>query len=230
MAKRVGTWWIRDGLNDRRKEAQSFGEVLENLSTFAWTKDHGDSEVVRNDFVETPDYTEKADQVDLLYMSTHGSNQGRELLKADGRVRVPDVIDWGRADLEFLASQACKMLHHSKSNSVARWIPAFERLHYIFGFHTNSHSGKNQNDLGGRFAFYAAWHLFFPIGFYYNLRTAWKKACIETEGSSVKWANLRANERTSGGTQVDTYNERLEVSEPKDPATHRVFWTARGSR
>ena len=43
MAKRVGTWWIKDGLDARRVEAQGFGEVLELLSTFNWTQDHGDA-------------------------------------------------------------------------------------------------------------------------------------------------------------------------------------------
>lgn len=241
MAKRVGSWWIKDGLDDRRKEAQGFADVLDNLSSFDWTQDHGDSGVLRKDFVETAGYTEKVDQVDMMYISSHGiytdgvpSTYGGAFSAWDGSVRTSDTIDWGKSDLEYFASHACKLLYHSSSNSVGRWIPAFERLHYMFGFHTDSHSGKNQRDRGSKFGLYAAWHLFYPSGipFFpssYKLRIAWKKACVETEGSSVKWAYLRANGNTSGGTWVNTYNEKLEVSEPNDPTTGREFFTAKGS-
>lgn len=241
MAKRVGSWWIKDGLDDRRKEAQGFADILDNLSSFNWTQDHGDSNVLKKDFVETASYDEKVDQVDMMYMSSHGnydkddsSTWGHAFSAWDGTVRTSDVIDWGKSDLEYFASHACKLLYHSSSNSIGRWIPAFERLHYLFGFHTVSHSGKNQRDRGSKFGLYAAWHLFYPSGIpfspsSYNLRTAWKKACVETEGSSVKWAYLRANGNTSGGTWVNTYNEKLETSEPNDPTTNREFYRGKGS-
>ena len=51
MAKRVGTWWIKDGLEERRTEARGFGEVLDCLSSFSWTEDHGDNNVLKKDFV-----------------------------------------------------------------------------------------------------------------------------------------------------------------------------------
>lgn len=241
MAKRVGTWWIRDGLNARKKEARSFGDVLETLSSFSWTQDHGDGAVLKKDFVETAGYSEKVDRVDLLYMCSHGeydrddsSTWGRGFWTSDGVVRSTDSIDWGKSDLEYFASHACKLLYHASGNSVGRWISAFKRLHYMFGFHTVSHSGTNQEDRGGKFALRAAWHLFplFHLLFphvSYNLRHAWKKACVETEGSSVKWAYLRANGKATDGTWVNTYNERLETTEPKDPTNSREFWTARGS-
>jgi hypothetical protein len=238
MAKRVGTWWIKDGLDARRTEAQSFGEVLELLSSFDWTQDHGDNSVLKKDFVETSGYVEKVDQVDMLYLSTHGSYDeddpstwGHAFLTSDGTVRTSESIDWGKSDLEYFSSHACKLLYHSANNSVGRWIPAFERLHYMFGFYTESYSGSNQDFRGGTFAIYAALHLLIPIFFIspYKLRTAWKKACVETEGSSVKWAYLRANGNTFGGGWVNTYNETLETSEPSDPVNNREFYTANGS-
>lgn len=241
MAKRVGTWWIKDGVDDRRKEAQGFGDVLENLSSFTWTEDHGDSNVLRKDFVETASYTEKVDEVDMMYMSSHGSyttgdssTYGRGFSVWGNTVWKSDSIDWGKNDLEYFATHACRLLYHSSSNSVGRWAQAFKRLHYMFGFHTDSHSGKNQKKRGKKFGTYAAAHLFFPAGLPfsigpYKIRKAWKKACVETEGSSVKWAYLRANGNTSGGTWVDTYNERLEISEPNDPVNNRDFYTAKGS-
>lgn len=236
MAKNVGTWWIKSGLDDRRKEAQSFGEVLEILSSFNWTQDHGDSNVLKKDFVETPSYTEKVDQVDMMYMSSHGSYDpddsstwGHAFCAWDGTIKTSNSIDWGKVDLEYFSSHACKLLYHSSSNSVGRWIPAFKRLHYMFGFHTVSHSGSSQKNRGGKFAMSMAWHLLFPFGGPNKLRTAWKKACIETEGSSVKWAYLRANGKTSGGVWVNTYNEILETGEPNDPITDRAFYTSKGS-
>jgi hypothetical protein len=241
MTKRVGTWWIKDGLDDRRKEAQGFGDVLDNLPDFSWTQDHGDSNVLKKDFVETAGYAEKIDEVDLMYMSSHGSYDkddattwGHAFNVWGKTVRTSDDIEWGKSDLEFFSSHACRLLYHASFNSVGRWIPAFKRLHYMLGFHTPSHSGKNQKDRGKKFAMYAAWHLFFPSGILffpssYVIRKAWKKACCETESSSVRWAYIRANGNTSGGSWVDTYNEKLEVSEPNDPTTNRQFWTANGS-
>jgi hypothetical protein len=238
MAKRVGTWWIRSGYNGRRDEAQGFGEVLELISGFDWTQDHGDADVLKKDFVETVGYSEKIDKTDLMFMCSHGSYDpgdastwGHAFSTNDGTVRTTDEIDWGKWDLEYFSSHACKLLYHSSSNSVGRWIPAFERLHYMFGFHTVSYSGTSQKERGSKFAIYSALHLFFPIPWFpaYKLRTAWKKANVEVEGSSVKWAYLRANGKTSSGTSVNTYNEILKTSEPNDPTTNRSFYTAKGS-
>ena len=239
MAKRVGTWWIRDGLNARREEARGFGETLSALSSFDWTEDHGDTNVLKKDFVETASYTEKIDRVDLMFMCSHGSydpydasTYGHAFCTHDGTVHSSDDIDWGKSDLEIFSSHACRLLYHSASNSVGRWIPAFQRLHYMFGFHTVSYSGGDLEERGAKFALYAALDLFFPfVPFFpsYTLRAAWKKANVELEGSDVKWAYLRANGETSSGLPANTYNEKLEVGEPRDPTKNRTFWTAKGS-
>lgn len=236
MSKRVGTWWIKDGLDDRRKEAQGFGDVLDNHWDFNWTEDHGDSGVLKKDFVETASYSEKVDNVDVMFMCSHGSYDpdvsstwGKAFSVSDGTVTTSNSIDWGKNDLEIFSSHACKLLYHSSSNSVGRWIPAFKRLHYMFGFHTVSYSGKKQRSRGEKFAANAALHLFLPIFSGFTLRYSWKKANIECEGSSVKWAYLRANGYTSGGSWIDTYYEKLEVSEPGDPTNSRSFWTNKGT-
>ncbi len=235
--KRVGTWWIKDGLDARRAEAQGFGEVLELLSSFDWTQDHGDANVLKKDFVETADYSEKVDQVDLMFMCSHGvydpddsSTWGHAFATSSGSVSSGDTIKWGKWDLEYFSSHACRLLYHSSGNSVGRWISAFKRLHYMFGFHTPSYSGTTQKKRGSKFAVYAALHLFFPWFFSgYTLRAAWKKANVEVEGSSVKWAYLRASGKTSSGQWVSTYNEKLQTAEPKDPVKNRTFYTSKGS-
>jgi len=237
MVKRVGTWWIRDGLDDRRVEAQGIGEVLDLLFLFDWTQDHGDANFLERDFVETANYSEKVDQVDIMFKCTHGvydpgdpSTWGHAFATATGDVETSDTIKWGKWDLEHFSSHACRLLYHSSSNSVGRWIPAFERLHYMFGFHTPSYSGTSQRKRGKKFAIYAALHLFFPWFFSgYKLRTAWKKANVEVEGSSVEWAYIRASGEAPSGEWVNTYNEKLQTGEPKDPVKNRTFWTARGS-
>ena len=236
MAKRVGTWWIRDGVEDRRREAQGFGEILELLPDFDWTQDHGDSDVLERDFVETPEYNEKVDLVDYMFMCTHGSYNpwdsttwGRAFSTWDGTVNCAEDIDWGKWDLEIFSSHACKLLHHSSDSRVWRWIPAFKRLHYMFGFHTDSFSDPPQAERGKKFAIYAALHLFFPWFSGYTLREAWKKANVEVEGSSVEWAYLRTSGDSSSGSWVNTYHEQLQVGEPTDPVSHRTFYWSKGT-
>ena len=45
MARNLGSWWIKDGIDGRRLEAQGFASTLGGLSQFDWTEDHGESDV-----------------------------------------------------------------------------------------------------------------------------------------------------------------------------------------
>jgi hypothetical protein len=223
MARSVGSWWIKDGIDGRRIEAQGFASLLDPLSGFEWTHDHGDGAVLKKDFVETPSYTEHTDEVDAIMMSTHGWTDG--FLTSDGDVRTSDDVNFGKVDLEIFATHACDLLEHSNAHPVGRWIPAFERLHYMFGFHNSSYSGGGQDPRGTYFAMYAAW-LERVLGISsYTLRDSWRLANTLVEGSGVQWAYLRATSPTA-----DTYNEKLTTSEPSDPVVgSRTFWTNRGS-
>jgi hypothetical protein len=223
MARTIGAWWIKDGIDGRRIEAQGFASTLDTLSGFDWTEDHGDSGVVEKDFVETPNYTERIDNVDAVQMSSHGNPNSFSVW--DGSVSTSDTVRFGKLDLEIFATHACKLLEHTPGNSVGRWTGAFARLHYMLGFHTSSYSGGGQNARGQYFAMYAAWlNAVFPWFPQYTLREAWKKANVLVEGSDVDWAYLRCT-----GTGADTYNEKLTTAEPNDPTTGRSFWTAHGS-
>lgn len=224
MTKYVGSWWIKDGIDGRRIEAQGFASLLNGLSGYCWTQDHGDSAVREKDFVETASYTEKVDLVDAVMMSSHGNPNGFSV--SDGSVSTSDTIRFGKGDLEIFATHACSLLEHSASNSVGRWCGAFDRLHYLCGFHTSSYSGGGQNARGHYFAMYAAWlAAVFPFFAPYTVREAWKMANVLVEGSDVQWAYLRA---TAPG--AETYNEIFNTSEPADPVgAGRTFWTARGS-
>ena len=223
MSRRVGSWWIRDGIDGRRIEAQGFGSMLDGLAEFSWTEDHGDSGVVEKDFVDTASYTERSDSVSALVMSSHGSPSGFAVW--NGSVSTSDAVDFGKSDLEMFATHACALLEHTPSNSVGRWIPAFERLHYMFGFHTSSYSGGGQDSRGALFAAYAAWlHYTFFGWFDMPMREAWAEANEIVEGSDVSWAYLRA-----ASPDANTSDERLRAAEPTDPASDRSFFTARGS-
>ena len=224
MARRIGSWWIKDGLDGRRIEAQGFASVLSSLSQFSWTQDHGDSNVLEKDFVDTAGYTEKTDEVDAVMMSSHGNPNAFSTW--DGSVSTSDTVQFGKNDLEIFATHACKLLEHTGTNSVGRWIGAFDRLHYMFGFHNSSYSGGGRDARGQYFAIYAAFLYYITGGLFgsYTLRYAWKKANTLVESSDVQWAYLRAT-----SDSANTYNEKLRSSEPADPTTNRSFWTARGS-
>jgi hypothetical protein len=223
MARTIGSWWIKDGIDGRRIEAQGFASLLDSITGYDWTEDHGDAGVIEKDFIETANYTEKIDNIDAVQMSSHGNPNAFSVW--DGSVSTSDPVDFGKVDLEIFATHACKLLEHTTTNSVGRWCPAFERLHYMCGFHTSSYSGGGQNSRGTYFAMYAAWlHAVLPWYPQYTVREAWEMANILVEGSNVEWAYLRAT-----GTGADTYNELLTTSEPADPTINRSFWTAHGS-
>ena len=224
MVKRVGSWWIKDGIDGRRLEAEGFASTLGALSQFDWTENHGDSAVLESDFVTTSGATQRTDSVDALQMSSHGSTNG--FLVWGGSVTTSEAVDFGKNDLEIFATHACDLLHHSASNSVGRWIPAFQRLHYMLGFFNSSYSGGGQNSRGRWFAILAAYFFYRPffIRFDMPVREAWAEANEIVEGSSVRWAYLRAE-----AANAPTYNERLREAETNDPVTGRTFWTASGN-
>ena len=223
MARNIGSWWIKDGIDGRRIEAQGFASTLDAVAGFDWTEDHGDSDVLEKDFVETVNYTERVDNADAVQMSSHGNPDAFSVW--GGSVSTSDTIRFGKSDLEIFATHACKLLENSAAHPVGRWCGAFDRLHYMCGFHNSSYSGGGQNPRGQYFAMYAAFlHAVIPWMAQYPVREAWKLANIAVESSDVEWAYLRCT-----GTGADTYNELLTASEPADPTTNRSFWTAHGS-
>lgn len=226
MVKRVGSWWIKDGIDGRRLEAEGFASTLGGLSEFDWTENHGDSNVLESHFVTTPNTTQRSDQVDAMQMSSHGWTDG--FLVSGGSVSTSEAVDFGKNDLEIFATHACDLLHHSSTNSVGRWIPAFQRLHYMLGFFNSSYSGGGQNSRGQWFARYAAYYYYWPLKWLFKIdmpvREAWAEANEIVEGSNVRWAYLRAE-----SASAPTYNLKLRSAEPVDPVSNRSFWTASGN-
>jgi Family of unknown function (DUF6345) len=134
------------------------------------------------------------------------------------------AVDFARSDVEVLASHACGLLEHTPRNSAGRWIPAFERLHYLLGFHDDAYSGA-QHPRGSLPAAYSAWLQYTFFGaFDLPVREAWAEANELVESADVHWAYLRAT-----SPEADTYDERLRAGEQPAPAAGRTFYTARGT-
>jgi hypothetical protein len=179
--------------------------------------------VLEKDFVETANYTERIDNVDAVQMSSLGNSDSFSV--SDGSVSTSDTIRFGKSDLEIFATHACHLLENTSAHPIGRWCGAFDRLHYMCGFHNSSYSGGGQNPRGQYFAMYAAYlHAVIPYMPQYPVREAWKMANVAVESSDVEWAYLRCT-----GTGADTYNELLTTGEPVDPVSNRSFWTAHGS-
>lgn len=223
MVRRVGSWWIKDGIEGRRTEAVGFASLLGSLPQFDWTENHGDSAVAKGHFAVVGGVSRRSDDVDALQMSSHGSPNGFSVW--GGSVTTSDTVDFGFGDLEYFATHACQLVRHDASHNVGRWIPAFERLHYMLGFHTNSYSG-GQDARGQWFAIYAAWFHYALGGWWPDLpvREAWAEANEIVEGSNVQWGYLRAE-----APNVPTYQARMRAAEPTDPVSGRSFRTARGT-
>jgi hypothetical protein len=176
------------------------------------------------DFVDGASLTAGRDGVTALVMSSHGSPSGFAV--SDGHVSTDDAADFGKSDLEVFASHACGLLEHTPESSAGRWIPAFERLHYLLGFHDDSyHSGAGHDPRGSLPAAYSAWlHYTFSGAFDLPVREAWAEANELVESADVHWAYLRAT-----SPEADTYDERLPAGEQPAPAAGRTFYTARGT-
>ena len=98
MAKYVGSWWIKDGIDGRRLEAEGFASTLGGLAEFDWTQNHGESDVKQSDFVTTTNVTQRSDTVDAMQMSSHGWTDG--FLVWGGDVTTSEAVDFGKNDLE----------------------------------------------------------------------------------------------------------------------------------
>ena len=133
MARNMGSWWIKDGIDGRRIEAQGFASLLGSLSGYAWTQDHGDSHVLEKDFVETANYTEKVDQVDAVMMSSHGNPNSFSV--SNGSVSTSDTIKFGKGDLEIFATHACKLLEHTAANPVGHTLGHGSEKEVLAGGH-----------------------------------------------------------------------------------------------
>jgi hypothetical protein len=221
---RIGIEWVRQynglagDLSNTRPQAEGFYDTLSATRMFAWGDDLAWDQDFEQKDVGTPatgtDAT-WADDVDMVFFSGHGSPGAFYFgTSNDDSTAKATEIRWGDRDLEFIALDACNVLE--RDGVFERWgWPVFRGLHYILGFHTTT---SDEADRGRILAQY--------LNAGNTMRTAWIKACQDTEDSDTEWAYLRAD---AAGT--DTYNDHwwgkgFVSSDPRRPT---ILFYARGA-
>ena len=201
----IGIEWVnkyhgRAGLRDlsnNDENARGFYYTLHGIREFQW----------QNDWAWDQDFEEKyagaptagtdqfyADNVDICFFSGHGSPSAAlfGVTQYDDGDAKHTELRLGNRQLEWIIFDACEVLRFDNWAVFSRWgWPVFKGLHYILGFHTIT---NDRTSRGRKFAerLNSGW----------RTRTAWIRACEETEGSSVRWAYLRA-----GTSNANTFND-----------------------
>ena len=185
--------------------AQGFKNAMQALPNWSSRFDYGNDWAWEQDFkfATAPGGgtdTYYADNVDFAWFAGHGSSgsfwfgstiDDHEMRAADAR--------WGDGVLNWIVLHACQTMRNNFAWTV--WCDAFEGLHQMFGFHTNT-EGSNPS-LGARFAFWASFRIL-PWMDAFDLQTAWEIACSECFDSGRQYAVIYA-----GQTGTDTHNDHL---------------------
>jgi hypothetical protein len=122
---------------------------------------------------------------------------------------------WGDGLLNWIVLHACQTMRANFEWDV--WCDAFNGLHQMFGFHTNTQGSTPP--LGTRFALWMSLH-FPPFWYAVDMQTAWGIACKECFDSSREYSVIYA-----GQSGTDTHNDHLPgyghvSSDPTSP----YFW------
>ena len=199
----IGIEWVNKyhgrapELYNNDENAKGFYNTLHGIKEFQW----GDDWAWDRDFEEKhvgapPPGTDQiwADNVDICFFSGHGRPLGPMFGNTkydDGDAKHTELM-LGNRQLEWIIFDACQVLQYDNGAVFSRWgWPVFKGLHYILGFHTITNDSAVR---GRKFAekLNAGW----------TIRSAWIRACEETEGYDVMWAYLRA-----GSGNAKTYND-----------------------
>jgi hypothetical protein len=220
----IGIEWVRQynglagDLTNTRPQAEGFYDTLSATRTFAWGDDLAWDQDFEQKHVGTPAAgtdTTWADDVDMVFFSRHGSPGAFYFGTAiDDSTAKASEIRWGDRDLEFIVLDACNVLE--RDGVFERWgWPVFRGLHYILGFHTTT---SDEADRGRILAQY--------LNAGNTMRSAWIKACQDTENSDTEWAYLRAD---APGT--DTYDDHWwgKGVVSRDPRHPSILFYARGA-
>lgn len=194
-------------------DARGFYNTLSGIKKFdygndsAWDKDFEHSGVGSPSAGTDSSY---ADNVDIIFYAGHSSRSGLFFGKSnkDNGLAAPSELKLGDKSLEWLVLSSCEFLH--RTNVFDRLRDAFDGLHYILGFHTVCSDTK---DRGEKFAS--------KLNDGQRIRSAWIKACAETENSSKECAYLRADDADSN-TYYDHWHGKGSVS--SDPRGSKTFF------
>jgi hypothetical protein len=185
--------------------ALGFGDYIKSLSgwerRFAW----GNNAAWEQDFkfATAPGGgtdTNWADNVHFAFFAGHGSSGNFYFgSTVDDHTMEAQHARWGDGMLNWIVLHACQTMRNNFAWT--DWCDAFEGLHEMFGFHTNTQGSTPP--LGSRFAFWSSFQI--PIHWpALDLRTAWKVACTECFGSHREYAVIYA-----GQSGTDTHNDHL---------------------
>lgn len=161
-----------------------------------------------------------ADTVHIAFFSGHGGPGGFQfgIADRDDGVAKPSELQWGNANLNWAALDACNVL--AAEGVFDRWRPAFKGLHYVLGWHTTA----GDETLRG---VYFAQHLNEGL----RVRDAWIKAAQETEGADREWAYVRADNQSGTNTYDDQWpaagTNRFVSADPATPP--RTFTYCKGA-
>ncbi len=178
------------------------------------------------------------DSVDFAYFAGHGAGEG-SITGPSGVGRgggftfgvnanddwvlasIPSAQEprWGDNDLEWIVLDVCSALALKPDGDgvsytiYERWAnpDVMHGLHYILGFRT----AASDSDSRGRI--FAEYLTGVRDGTNHTVRTAWRKATEDTEGSGLEGAYLRAYSAGSD-TFIDHIHEYGSVSNDPDPS------------
>lgn len=116
------------------------------------------------------------DNVDALYVSTHGAPSGVSSHDSVGDGWIANTeMQLGDHDLEWVFWSACNVLAGSTTELINRWKGAFHGLHGMFGYYTTAADVSNE---GSTLASLLLGNSFFKA---MTVRDAWFAATVATE-------------------------------------------------
>jgi hypothetical protein len=185
--------------------ARGFKNNIQSLSNWSSRFDWGNDNAWEQDFkfASAPGGGTDSlwiDNVHFAFFAGHGSPGSFWFGSAvdDHEMRAQDAR-WGDGLLNWIVLHACQTMRANFGWTV--WCDAFEGLHQMFGFHTNTEGSTPP--LGSRFVFWMSWRIF-PWMDAFDMQTAWKLASMECFDSSREYAIIYA-----GQSGTDTYNDHL---------------------
>jgi hypothetical protein len=156
-ANDVGAEYIAgsEGIPNSGPNAQGFIKVADGKTGIPFIYGEGDfweTDLEDPDVIPGAQDAQYGDNVDMLYVSTHGNADGLSTTDSvgDGFVHRKEM-SLGDNDLEWLVASACRVLSGTGSEVVERWKGVFNGLHAIYGYYTTAADVSNE---GSTFAFY----------------------------------------------------------------------------
>lgn len=199
--------------------AQGFKNHIRSLPNWSSRFDWGNDNAWEQDFkfVTAPGGGTDSywvDNVHFAFFAGHGGSGSFWFNSSvdDHEMRAQDAR-LGDGILNWIVLHACQTMRANFEWTV--WCDAFQGLHQMFGFHTNTQGSTPP--LGSRFAFWLSFRIFLWFGAF-DMQTAWELACTECFDSSREYAVIYA-----GQSGTDTHNDHLPgyghvSSDPTSPS------------